>query len=309
MTLSTDIRTAALQSAANIPIPSLLRKVVGYFETVHVIYRNIKFAILLKKPSSSETHPFLIGSILQLAAPLTNVTEQALKFCLIAKCVNDVLECYQALSMAYTDLVDICTERYPILSRKELLASQDNSFWHGYRIRKLLAIPSWLLRIISAIVNLCAKIFTLSMTLQDVKLLTLGDEAQKNMACTQLIAQWQAYRLKLTDSKLTDSKFLKQETGAQSRLIGTLMQLAPGGKASELLSKLQDYFEQIKQTSFMCEVKDAVEETTNELWGNGGTGFFINYTPSVTDQRIYTSDRHPIWAGHPISRQRDEMTK
>ncbi len=298
--VSQIIRTASLEeSQAKYPLPPYLLTAAKYFEKAHVIYRNVKFSLILKNAQENphDGNPFIYGSAIDVLAPMTETSAYALQIALIGKSVNDIVKQYEEVYLAYQSFQDALYNRFSIydpdsFNPDEKLTITSPSFKKQFK-DKVAACPAYLLHVAETITILFLEIFKLAMCLEDVRLLTNGDISQRNYACTALVAEWQQYK-----RDLQNRSFLIKEMNNNNIIVDKILnKINKNSTAKSLLNLLQEGFNQLTENQIVIHISTTAAETLGGL-ANENAPLMIQYkAPKRALGNEYANFPCIPWAG------------
>lgn len=300
--VSQVIRTTSLEeSQAKYPLPPYLLTAASYFEKAHVIYRNAKFALILKKAQETphDGNPFVYGSAIDVLAPMTEAS-YFLQIALITKSVNDIVKQYEEVYKAYQSFQDAIYDHFSVYKPDSLTPAEELTIISpSFRKRfndTVAAFPAYLLRVAEAITLLFWEVFKLAMCLEDVRLLTQGDPSQRNHACTELVAQWQEYR-----RNLQNRSFLIKEMNNNNIIVDKILnKINTNTTAQSLINLLKVGFDHLASNQFLIDITEITVDTLSGL-ANESAPLMIQYvSPKNALGHEFVNLRYPPWTGQTL---------
>lgn len=284
-------------------LPVFLDKGVELLNRAHLYYRSIR---ILNKIANNpnQVHPPIVGAALHLIGDYLSVASFAINLLLVTKCAQDLLREYQLLSDRYQELLQAVQWRYPVYRSVKWKNEEANAqhwispSWSLYYQVQVVGLIKQIAKICRCALAVFWQSFKLSMCLCDAHLLLNGDPQARYEACTELVADWDHYRIQLKENQ---SRLFEEIEKNQALAHQILTRLNTGKTIQTIIEQLKTALGIVIQgvEKVGTGYNKALEETVDSFYVKGKiTPLHIAFEAQPLP---FPYKRFPPWAGQQVT--------
>lgn len=286
------------------PLPPLVTSSVNAFTTAHLYWRSIKYYQIVRKAEQREKavegNAVVYGALIYGASQTSDVAKILLKIALVAKCAEDVIQCYSKVHKAYKNLKKAVSLPYPIYEKSKW-SKQPQRLPFSQQMQRT---QEQFLQVVSCMSLLVQELFELSMRLRDVYLLSKQDSLTQYTACVEGIANLNKYWSRITK----DSMFLMNELKKHDKWARAIVDKVP---ENSVLTKLKASLDQISphMPRNSKEIVRAAEEFVEPIYIPGKvTSMRLTFNDPI-HQPTLPARRTPPWSGKKVVKASKQKPK